>query len=47
MHTIQKLKILLKNSLLSPEIEFKLLHSEKLLIDLDNLDSESEDNIET
>lgn len=46
IHTLQKLKILLKNSLMSTEIEQKMHHSEKFLIDLDNTDSESseEDN---
>ena len=41
MHTLQKLKIMLKNSLMSPEIEKKMHHSEKFLIDLDNMESES------
>ena len=41
MHTLQKLKILMKNSLLSPEIESKMHHSEKFLIDLDSVDSET------
>lgn len=41
MHTIQKLKIMLKNSLMSREIENKMHHSEKFLIDLDNMESET------
>ena len=32
---------MLKNSLMSPEIEYQIHHSEKFLIDLDNLESES------
>ena len=34
---------MLKNSLMSPEIENKMHHSEKFLIDLDNVDSEDSD----
>ena len=41
MHTLKKLKILLKNSLMSKEIEHKMHHSEKFLIDLDNMESET------
>ena len=41
MHTLKKVKILLKNSLMSPEIEHKMHHSEKFLIDIDNVDSET------
>lgn len=44
MHNMKKLKILLKNSLMSPEIEYQMLHSKKYLIDLDNTDSESDLN---
>ena len=44
MHTLQKLKIMLKNSLMSPEIEYKMHHSEKFLIDLDNVDSETSED---
>ena len=43
MHTLQKVKILLKNSLMSKEIEHKMHHSEKFLIDLDNVESETSD----
>lgn len=45
MHTLQKLKIMLKNSLMSPEIEYKMHHSEKFLIDLDNVDSETSEDV--
>ena len=44
IHNLQKIKILMKNSLMSPEIEHQMLHSEKFLIDLDNTDSESNDD---
>lgn len=45
MQNIHKLRILLKNSLLSPEVNYLMHHSEKFLIDLDNLDSESSEEI--
>ena len=32
---------MLKNSLMSPEIDYEIQHSEKFLIDLDNLESET------
>lgn len=34
---------MLKNSLMSPDIEYQIHHSEKFLIDLDNTDSETEE----
>lgn len=34
---------MLKNSLMSPEIEYKIHHSEKFLIDLDATSSETSD----
>ena len=34
---------MLKNSLMSPEIEHQMHHSEKFLIDLDNMESETSD----
>ena len=46
MHNLLKLKILLKNSLMSQEIEHKMHHSEKFLIDLDDMDSESSESNE-
>jgi hypothetical protein len=46
MHNLLKLKILLKNSLMSQEIEHKMHHSEKFLIDLDDMDSESSESSE-
>ena len=45
MHTLKKLKIMLKNSLMSPEIEHQMHHSEKFLIDLDNMESEESDEL--
>ena len=40
MHNLLKLKIMLKNSLMSPDIEFNMHHSHKFLIDIDNTNSE-------
>lgn len=47
MHNLLKLKILLKNSIMSQEIEHKMHHSEKFLIDLDDEYSESEESSES
>ena len=44
MKNIQKLKIIMKNSLMSPDIEYQMLHSEKFLLDIDNESSESSDS---
>ena len=41
MENVLKMTIMLKNSLMEPEIERQIHHSEKFLIDLDNLSSES------
>ena len=38
------MKMILKTSLMSPDIEFKMLHSDKFLIDIDSTSSESEDD---
>lgn len=37
---------MLKNSLMSPEIEHQMHHSEKFLIDLDNMESETSEESE-
>jgi len=34
----------MKNSLMSPDIEYQMLHSEKFLLDIDNESSESSDS---
>ena len=47
MHTLQKVKIMLKYSMMIPEIEKNMHHSEKFLIDLDNVDSEEDSEEES
>ena len=42
IQNLAKLKIILKNSLMSPEIVCQIQHSAKFLIDIDNLSSESD-----
>lgn len=42
IQNLAKLKIVLKNSLMSPEIVCQMQHSAKFLIDIDNLSSESD-----
>ena len=44
IQNLAKLKIILKNSLMSPEITCQIQHSAKFLIDIDDLDDESLDD---
>lgn len=46
IQNLAKLKIIMKNSMMSPEIVCQLQHSAKFLIDIDNLESESDDDDE-
>ena len=44
IQNLAKLKIILKNSLMSPEIVCQIQHSAKFLVDIDNLSDESDDD---